>query len=219
MDETKDAIIWVQKIDDPSAFGVVTLGGDGNITAFVEKPKDYVSDLAIIGIYYFKDGDNLKAELQYLIDNAVMDKGEYQITNALENIKNKGLKIAPGEVIEWLDCGNKDATVHTNLRWLELHSGEYTTPASLKNTGGKIIPPCFIGENVEINNSTVGPYVSIGDGSRIENSVVTNSIIQKNALVRNAEITNSMLGNNAQVHGGKLELSLGDFSVINLTAN
>lgn len=219
MDESKDAIIWVQKIDDPSAFGVVKIGGDGNITDFVEKPKDFVSDLAIIGIYYFKDGDNLKAELQYLIDNDYKEKGEYQITNALQNMKDKGLKIAPGEVIEWLDCGNKDATVHTNLRWLELHKEEYTIPASLKTNEAKIIQPCFIGENVEIHNSVVGPYVSLGDGCRIENAVVTNSIIQKNALVRNAELTNSMLGNNAQVHGGKLELSLGDFSVINQTAN
>lgn len=214
MDESKDAIIWVQKIEDPSAFGVVTIGGDGNIDAFVEKPKEFVSDLAIIGIYYFKDGENLRSELQYLIDNDVRDKGEYQITNALENMKNKGLKIAPGEVIEWLDCGNKDATVHTNLRWLELHAETFNVPASLQNNGGKIIQPCFIGENVEIYNSTIGPYVSVGDGSRIENSVVSNSIIQKNTLIRNAEIKNSMLGNNAQVHGGNLELSLGDFSVI-----
>lgn len=214
MDESKDAVIWVQKIDDPSAFGVVKIGESGTITEFVEKPKDFVSDLAIIGIYYFKDGENLRNELQYLLDNDIRDKGEYQITNGLENMKNKGLKIYPGEVIEWLDCGNKDATVHTNLRWLELHKDTFSVPASLNNQNSNIIQPCYIGENVEIHNSTVGPYVSIGDNTKIENAQVTNSIIQKNALIRNAEVKNSMIGNHTQVHGGKVELSLGDYSVV-----
>lgn len=215
-DDSQDAVIWVQQIDDPTAFGVVKIGGDGTITDFVEKPKEFVSDLAIIGIYYFKDGENLKAELQYLIDNDIKEKGEYQLTNALENMKNKGLKLFPGKVDEWLDCGNKDATVHTNLRWLELHKNGAVKPNSFKNVNSEIVEPCFIGEGVEIHNSKVGPYVSIGDNTKIDNSQVSNSIIQKNSVVRNAEITNSMLGNFVQVEGGKAELSLGDYSVISL---
>jgi glucose-1-phosphate thymidylyltransferase len=214
MDEAKDAVIWVQKIDDPSAFGVVKIAEDGTISDFVEKPKEFVSDLAIIGIYYFKDGENLKNELQYLIDNEVKDKGEYQITNGLENMKNKGLKIYPGEVIEWLDCGNKDATVYTNKRWLELHKDNFSKPNSLKVVNSEIIEPCFIGENVEINNSKVGPYVSIGNNTIINNSEINNSIIQTNATLQNTKLANSMLGNYVQVNGGEYELSLGDYSVI-----
>lgn len=214
MDEAKDAVIWVQKIDDPSAFGVVKIADDGTISDFIEKPKDFVSDLAIIGIYYFKDGENLKNELQYLIDNEVKDKGEYQITNGLENMKNKGLKIYPGEVIEWLDCGNKDATVYTNKRWLELHKDNFSKPNSLKVVNSEIIEPCFIGENVEINNSKVGPYVSIGNNTIINNSEINNSIIQTNATLQNTKLANSMLGNYVQVKGGEYELSLGDYSVI-----
>jgi glucose-1-phosphate thymidylyltransferase len=214
MDEAKDAVIWVQKIDDPSAFGVVKIAEDGTISDFVEKPKEFVSDLAIIGIYYFKDGENLKNELQYLLDNEIKDKGEYQITNGLENMKNKGLKIYPGEVIEWLDCGNKDATVHTNTRWLELHKDNYSEPSSLKLVNSEIIQPCFIGENVEIHNSKIGPHVSIGNNTKISNSEISASIIQTNAVLQNTKLSNSMLGNFVQVNGGELELSLGDYSVI-----
>jgi glucose-1-phosphate thymidylyltransferase len=214
MDEAKDAVIWVQKIDDPSAFGVVKIAEDGTISDFIEKPKDFVSDLAIIGIYYFKDGENIKNELQYLLDNEIKDKGEYQITNGLENMKNKGLKIYPGEVIEWLDCGNKDATVHTNTRWLELHKDNYSEPSSLKLVNSEIIQPCFIGENVEIHNSKIGPHVSIGNNTKISNSEISASIIQTNAVLQNTKLSNSMLGNFVQVNGGELELSLGDYSVI-----
>ncbi len=114
----------------------------------MEKPSAFVSDLAIIGIYYFKDGANLRNELQYLLDNDIREKGEYQLTNGLENMKNKGLKFAPGEVIEWLDCGNKNATVYTNQRVLEYHKNSNLVDASVKQNNSVIIPPCFIGKNV-----------------------------------------------------------------------
>src|ERR1035437_9092499 len=116
MDTNNDGAIWVQRIDDPRQFGVVKINNEGFITDFVEKPQEFVSDLAIIGIYYFKDGDYLKKEIQYLLDN---DIRECQLTNALENMKNKGTKFVPGKVSEWLDCGNKEATVFTNQRVLE----------------------------------------------------------------------------------------------------
>ena len=87
MDTEKEGVIWVQKIEDPRQFGVVKLNNSGVITDFVEKPEQFVSDLAIIGIYYFKDGDNLKKELQHLLDNNITEKGEFQLTNALENMK------------------------------------------------------------------------------------------------------------------------------------
>ena len=111
LDTTKEGIIWVQKVEDPRPFGVVKLDDQNRITDFVEKPAEFVSDLAIIGIYYFRDGAYLRQELQYLLDHDIRDKGEYQITNALENMKNKGTRFEPGQVTEWLDCGNKDATV------------------------------------------------------------------------------------------------------------
>ncbi|MFB0926335.1 MAG: sugar phosphate nucleotidyltransferase, partial [Vicingaceae bacterium] len=215
LDSNAEGIIWVSQIDDPSAFGVVKLNEDNIITDFVEKPTEFVSDLAIIGIYYFKDGAYLKDELQYLIDNKITDKGEYQLTDALENMKQKGTKFAPGEVKEWLDCGNYKATVYTNQRVLEHIKDENIVDASLQNEGSKIIAPCYIGKNVILKNATVGPHVSIGENTSIENSTITNTIIQTNTKINNSTLNNSMIGNHVKINDNSQELSVGDYNEIN----
>ncbi|MEP2771289.1 MAG: nucleotidyltransferase family protein [Fulvivirga sp.] len=210
----KDGIIWVQQVDDPSAFGVVKYDEDNHITDFVEKPQEFVSDLAIIGIYYFKDGEYLKKELQYLIDNNILDKGEYQITDALENMKKQGAKFVPGQVEEWLDCGNKDVTVSTNQRYLDFIKDQDLIAKSSKNINSVIIPPVFIGENVVVENSVVGPHVSIGDNSKITNSIIKTSIIQESSTINNANFKNSMLGNFVTLEGKQEDLSIGDYNVL-----
>ncbi len=212
LDNSKDGIIWTKKIEDPRAFGVVKVDADGIITDFIEKPQEFVSDQAIIGIYYFKDGAYLRDELQYLLDNDIRDKGEYQITNALENMKQKGSQFAPGQVDEWMDCGNKDVTVDTNKRVLEHNRGNAALIAkSAVIENSNIIEPCYIGENVVIKNSTVGPHVSVGNDSVIENSTISNSIIQTEAEVKGANLTNSMIGNKARFNGNFTTVSIGDY--------
>ncbi len=213
LDSSQEGIIWVQKVDDPKPFGVVKIDANNVITDFVEKPQTFVSDLAIIGIYYFKDGEYLKSELQYLLDNNIKEKGEYQLTNALENMKAKGTKFNPGKVTEWLDCGNKDATVYTNQRILEFNKDQQRT-TTIVNANSLIVEPCFIGENVQLINSKVGPHVSIGNNSVIENSIVTNSIIQTNSKIKNAELSNSMIGNYSEYTGKSDDASIGDYSTI-----
>ncbi len=214
LDREQDGIIWVQKVEDPRPFGVVKVDANNTITDFVEKPEEFVSDLAIIGIYYFKDGAYLRSELQYLLDNDIKEKGEYQLTNGLENMKTKGTKFVPGQVTEWLDCGNKNATVYTNSRILAFmqDAGEKMIDDSLKQENSVIIPPCYIGKNVSIKNAIVGPNVSIGDGCSIEKSVVSNSIIQKSTKISNAVIDNSMIGSSVEYKGTARDLSMGDFS-------
>ena len=212
IDTSKDGVVWVNKIDDPSAFGVVKLNENKEITDFVEKPTEFVSDLAIIGIYYFKSGEKLKTEIEYLLDNNIKEKGEFQLTNALENLKKKGAKFVPGEVQEWLDCGNKDACVYTNQRVLEINTKEnFTFSKNFKNS--IIIEPCFIGKNVEIHNSVIGPHVSIGDGTIIENAIVKNTIIQEETKINGRIIENSMLGNKVVLNSLKEEISIGDYTV------
>lgn len=207
-----DGVIWVKQIDDPRQFGVVKVNKEGVITDFVEKPKEFVSDLAIIGIYYVNDGDNLKNELQFLIDNDIKDKGEYQLTNALENMKNKGLRLKAGKVDEWLDCGNKDATVYTNKRVLEIKNPESYIAASAKVTNSAINHPCYIADDVVIENSVIGPHASIGIKSIIRQSIVTNSIVQTNTVIENASIDNSLVGNFVNYKGKHSDLSIGDYS-------
>ena len=213
MDTNQEGVIWVQKIEDPRQFGVVKLDNNGVITDFVEKPVEFVSDLAIIGIYYFKDGDYLKSELKYLLDNDIKEKGEYQLTNALENMKQKGTRFVPGKVSEWLDCGNKDATVYTNQRVLEFDKNKLDLVSKSHVCENSIvISPCYIGDDVKIVNSVVGPHVSIGSGTIVENSVIRNSIIQSKSKLISVNIVNSMVGEYAEVNGKSLDLSVGDYN-------
>ncbi|MDB5282984.1 MAG: dTDP-glucose pyrophosphorylase [Bacteroidota bacterium] len=210
IDSSTDGVIWVQKVADPSAFGVVKLNADNVITDFVEKPKDFVSDLAIIGIYYFKDGVYLRREMQYLIDNDIKQKGEFWLTDAMERMKTQGAKFHKGEVVEWLDCGNKDATVYTNQRVLEFIKNDKLVSAKAIVENSVVLHPCFIDDDVVLKNSVVGPYVSIGKGTIIESSVVKNSIIQSKTVLKNKLIENSMIGNNVKLEGRMDDLSVGD---------
>jgi glucose-1-phosphate thymidylyltransferase len=213
LDENKDGIIWTHRVEDPSAFGVVKTNEQGIITGFVEKPKTFVSNQAIIGIYYFKDGEFLRNELQYLLDNNVSKAGEYQLTDALENMRQKGTRFLTGDVTQWMDCGNKSATVDTNKKVL-IYEKELRMPHNLETQNAVIIQPCYLGENVIIKNAIVGPYVSLGKNSLIENSVVSNSIIGESSTIKFAVLDNTMVGNNATWEGKAIELSLGDFSQI-----
>ena len=213
LDTQKDGIIWVQKVEDPRAYGVIKINENNVITDFVEKPQEFVSDLAIIGIYFFKDGLKLSAELQYLIDNNIKEKGEFQLTNALENMKQKGAEFYPGKVDEWLDCGNPIAAVYANKRVLEYTANDEARKAlSTENT--HILEPCFIGANVQLKNCTIGPYVSIGNDTCIINSTIKNTIIQNNTTIVDADLEDSMIGNHVEYKGGKKRISIGDYSKI-----
>lgn len=215
LDKTADGVIWVKQIDDPSSFGVVKLDENGYIVDFIEKPVTFVSDLAIIGIYFFRDASILKNELQYLIDNDIKEKGEYQLTNALENMKNKGMKFLPGKVLQWMDCGNKQVTIETNAKVLELKKDkESLIDQNAVITNSKIIGPCYIGPGVELIDSEIGPYVSLGKSVKVTNSKVYNSIIRDNTEVTDTHLQNSILGENVKINSaGRLcEVNLGDYS-------
>lgn len=214
LDTNQDGIIWVQRVDDPAQFGVVRLNDAGQIVELVEKPTSFVSDLAIIGIYFFKDGAALAAEMQYLIDNDIKDKGEYQFTSALQSFSKKGAKLVPGLVTEWLDCGNKNVTVQTNQRYLEFIKDQPLISPKVKLINSLIIPPCFVGDGVILENSIIGPYVSVGENTKITDSRIKNSIIQKEATLRNALLENSMLGNFTIFEGSAQDLSVGDYNSI-----
>ena len=210
-----EGIIWVQQVDDPSSFGVVKVNDRGIITEFVEKSPDFVSDLAIVGLYYFRDGDLLREQLKHLIDNNIRDKGEFQITSVLENMKNGGVAFRASQIEEWLDCGNKDNVVYTNRRMLDIKKDEENlVDPTVVRDNAVIIPPCFIGEHTVIRNSVVGPHVSIGHNVVVEQSVIQSSVIQNNSTIRNANIADSMIGNEVEYEGKKSDLSIGDFSTL-----
>ena len=213
LDASADGAIWVKQVEDPSAFGVVKVE-DGFITDFIEKPKDFVSDLAIIGIYYFKDGDRVRKEVEYLVDNDLKENNEYQLTNVLETLKREGANFIPGKVDAWMDCGKKDPTVDTNKQVLgfEHDAGNNLVSKDVVLDNSTIIQPCFIGANVVLKNTKIGPYVSIGGNSVVSDSTIKNSLIQSNVVIKNADLELAMIGNHAKYNGKYTSVSIGDYT-------
>jgi glucose-1-phosphate thymidylyltransferase len=211
-DSEQEGVIWTQRVKDPSAFGVVTVDDENIITGFVEKPTKPVSDLAIVGIYYFRDGDRLRSELETLIKDDIREKGEYQITTVLERMRADGVRFAVDTVDEWMDCGNKEAIIQTNKRILDSEPNQDLERVSATIVNSTIIPPCHIGDHVTIRNSVIGPYVSIGDHCVLKQTVLNNTVIQTNSEIQHAVFENSMIGNNAYYKGTPKTVSLGDYS-------
>lgn len=214
LDPSADAVIWVKQVDKPEAYGVVKLNDRKEIIELVEKPAEFVSDQAVIGIYYFKEIAELKTELQNVLDKNIIHGGEYQINDGILGMMAKGKIFKTGQVDQWMDCGNKKVTVETNQQVLknEELKGVNNIHKSVKSTNSIIIPPCFIGENVELTNTVVGPYASIGNDSKISSSVISNSIIQHEVNISNLVMKDSMIGSKTNYNGLARNLSLGDYS-------
>ncbi len=216
LDPEADAVMWVKQVADPSAFGVVQLNGRNEIVGLVEKPQEFVSDLAVIGIYYFKDVGILKGELQKVLDQNIIHGGEYQINDGIKAMQANGYRFVPGKVDEWMDCGNKNVTVETNARMLNFlaQDGEALVANTVQLKNSSIVPPCYIGENVVLKNATIGPNVSIGNNCIVEDSSVKNSLIQTDSVIKNATLDNAMIGNHAKYDGNFTAISIGDYSVL-----
>lgn len=216
LDKEADAVIWVKQVDAPEAYGVVKLNYKNEIVELVEKPQEFVSDLAVIGIYYFKDVGVLKDQLQYVLDNQIINGGEYQINDGIKGMMKQGKIFKTGQVDEWMDCGNKNVTIETNQRMLGFlqQDNEQLVSDTVVLKNAKIIPPCYIGENVMLENTTVGPYVSVGSETKIYNSVIKNSLIQSHSEIKNATLDEAMIGNHAKYNGAFTKISIGDYSVM-----
>mgnify|MGYP003108599990 CR=1 FL=1 len=208
-----DSVIWLKKVEDPSRFGVAVYEGD-TITGFVEKPKEFISDLAIIGVYYFKSGNALKEKIEKVINDDMRGPGgEYFLTAALDMMIKEGKVFKTATVDEWLDCG-------TLLAWLEttglITEKEFDGVDESKYPGSTIIPPVFIGEGVVIENSTVGPKVSIEAKTVIKNSKVENTIIRDNATLEDVETEGSTIGAHTHLKSVKGKVDVGDHSVLDM---
>jgi glucose-1-phosphate thymidylyltransferase len=216
LDPAADAVIWTKQVERPEAYGVVKLNEKEEIVELVEKPEQFVSDQAVIGIYYFKEVADLKKELQFVIDNEIINGGEYQINDGIKRMMASGNIFKTGTVDEWMDCGNKVVALETNQRILDFMvldgSDELETQPTLENA--KIIQPCVIDPSVVIKNSTVGPHVSIGAGSHIENCTISNSLIQKHSTIKNAVLEEAMIGNHVKYNGDFKKISIGDYTMM-----
>lgn len=207
-----DSVIWLKEVEDPSRFGVAVHEND-QITDFVEKPDKHISNLAIIGVYYFKEGETLKKEIRYLLDNNITGHGgEFQLTDALDRLLKDGKKFKKATVDEWLDCGTLPAWLETTGSVLEK---ENHTPETHLFSDTKIYPPVHIGKNVTITKSEIGPYTSIEDGATIEDSAISHSIIQNDAVIKFSKLEKSTVGIRAEVSGHSGTIHIGDDSIVN----
>ena len=217
LDAEADSVIWTKKVANPEAYGVVKLNAKDEIVELVEKPKQFVSDQAVIGIYYFKDVAVLKDKLQEILDENITNGGEYQINDGIKRMMAEGKVFKTGTVDEWMDCGNKAITIETNKRmlgFLESDGEEQLVASSVTLENATIIEPCFIGEHVVLKNSTIGPFVSVGESTVIENSSIANSLIQNETHIKNAHLEDAMIGNHVTYNGKFTKVSLGDYSIL-----
>ena len=205
--ENADGCIFVQEVDDPSSYGVVKVSEKGYITDFIEKPKNKISNLAIVGIYYFKDGNSFAKEIKNIIDNNIILKGEYQITTVLENLKNKKALFTAYKIQKWHDFGTPKNLLKSHAEILKKDSHKINI---IKNT--TIIPPCYIAKDAVIIDSKIGPFVSVGSGTKIKQSTIRNTIIQKNTTIIDADLESSIIGNNVEYNGNFHQVNIGDYS-------
>ncbi|WP_282042287.1 sugar phosphate nucleotidyltransferase [Winogradskyella flava] len=217
LDPVADSVIWTKRVNNPEAYGVVKLDDKENIVELVEKPESFVSDQAVIGIYYFKDVAVLKEKLQEVLDENVMNGGEYQINDGIKRMMADGRVFKTGTVDEWMDCGNKNVTLETNakmLGFLTSDNEEQLVHDSVVLENSNIIEPCFIGAGTVLRNTSVGPNVSIGKDCIIEDSSVKNSLIQNQTTIKNANLDEAMIGSYVKYNGDFAKISIGDYSIL-----
>lgn len=214
MVNSKESVIGVKVVDDPRRFGVVEKNVSGYITRFVEKPasKDVsASKEAIVGLYYLKNSSKLFSSLEEIMKNKITIKGEFQLTDALEHMISQNEKMKTFYVEGWLDCGKPETLLETN-RYL-LSKKLKSKKNKLKSYfGSRIIEPVFIGENVKIESSIIGPFATINDDCSIKNSVIRDSIISNSAVVENCVLSESIIGEGASVKRKPLSLNIGNSS-------
>ena len=210
-----DGIIWVKKVKDPSSYGVVSLDEKNNIIDLIEKPQKYVSDLAVVGIYYFKDISIIRDELKIHLNDKLNPGKEYLLNYGIERMIEKKRVFKSQEIETWMDCGTPKLLIESAKKIMNSKIILEENNSFIKSGNVKITQPVFIGKNVKIKDSEIGPFVSIGDDTDISNSNIESTLIYKSVKVSNADIKNSILGKYSVYDGSNKEIFLGDYSQIN----
>ena len=202
-----DAVIWTKQVEDPSKLGVV-FTHDGLVTRLIEKPETPVSDLAKVGLYYFKNSKLLFDSIKYLIKNKILTKGAYQITDVLQIMINKGAKIITKDVKSWLDCGSKSSLLEAHKT---LIVDKKTSALAKENL---LIKPVFVEKGALIKNSVIGPNVSVGKNANITKAIISDSIIAEKSSVENEILESSFIGVGARVRGSSKKLNVKNRGVV-----
>ncbi|MCL5408732.1 MAG: sugar phosphate nucleotidyltransferase [Candidatus Omnitrophica bacterium] len=204
--------IAVKKVDDPKRFGVALITKNGIIKKVIEKPKNFISNKAICGMYFFKNSKLLFQCLDEIIQHDIKTNEEYQLTDAIQKMIDKKENIFAYEIDKWFDSGKIESLLETNHYLLKKNKPAYTEIPSVV-----INPPVYISPDAQLKNCVIGPYVSIGKEVFLSNVIVQNSIINDNAVIKNVILQNSVIGYSAHLIGNLQAINLGDSSIVNLT--
>ncbi|MEX1071210.1 MAG: sugar phosphate nucleotidyltransferase [Anaerolineales bacterium] len=208
--EEADAVAWVKPVEDPRRFGVAEVDKDGLVRGLIEKPSDMKNNLAVVGIYYFKRGEDLMAAIDEQMQKGVRLKNEFFLADAIDIMLKKGTKMRTAIVDEWLDAGLPETVLETNRKLLE--KGRDNSAEQGARKGVTIKPPVYVHPEATIENSTLGPYVSIGRGSVVRNSQIENTVIERDVQIENCTLAGSLIGERSQVRGVKGTVNVGDDS-------
>jgi glucose-1-phosphate thymidylyltransferase len=209
--EKSDGVIYVKEVEDPRRFGVVKLDEQGMIERFVEKPEDISNRLAVIGMYYVRDIQDLMRCCDELVKRQLKTHDEYFLADAFNLLIESGAKLRPQTVDVWLDCGKPETVLATN-RYLLEHGQDNST--AWKNDQRVIIPPVHIHPTAIIERSVIGPYATIAEGCHITNSIVRDSVVDTGAYVSDHVLANSLIGRDAVLIGRPRRFNVGDSSVV-----
>ncbi len=210
----EEGIIWTYRVKNPDAYGVVTVDENDIIEHFIEKPKDRISDRAIIGMYYLEEGSILEKSIDYLIKRNLKENNEFQLTNCLEELKNGKIKFVCKEIQDWMDCGNRKEFLKTHKIIVRNEGKKENLELKSNESNNKIIEPVYIGSNVYLENCVIGPDVSIEKECIIKNSKISNSIIYEMTLIEECDLRESMVGENSQIIRIKGENDIGPYNVV-----
>ncbi|MFU8767473.1 MAG: sugar phosphate nucleotidyltransferase [Candidatus Methanoperedens sp.] len=204
------ASIGVREVDDPTKYGIVELEGKC-IKRLEEKPLNPESNLGIAGVYFIKETQVLLSIIGEMIDKNLRNRGEFQLTDALQEMVNRNLKLKTFQVSSWYDCGHSESLLETNRVLLD-EKKDIDHIHSIKDS--VIIQPVAIGDNVTILNSVIGPHASVASDSYIDNSIVSNSVIGSRSHISKINLHDSIVGDDTNVLGKHNSLNIGDASSI-----
>lgn len=207
------SMIGVKKVDDPREFGVAEMEEDGTIAHVVEKPQIPKSNMAMVGLYKIRESEQMFQCLENNILQGLRSHGEYSLTDALDCMIKMGVQFKSFKVENWFDCGRKETLLESNAILLKKFA-LVTDARQFENT--VIVPPVSIGAGCTIKNSIIGPNVTIGEHTVIDDSIVKNSIIGSFSNLFDIVLDESVIGSDTNLRGETRSLNIGDNTSIDL---
>ncbi len=212
----EEAVVWVKKVEHPEQYDIVKLHDSQLVNKFYHMPDEYVSEFALIGVYYFKDATNFLRALRKVYQDNQQIEGEFQLISVLQLMNEQGTKFLAEQTTHWFDLSNKAGIIRTTQHYLSSLTTQQLIHENVQITHSIIIPPVYIGSDVTVENSVIGPFVCLDEGTTITNSVLQDTLIGEHTHINRGNLVNSLIGNHVKMQGTPASLNVGDYNQIDL---